>query len=106
MTNWFADKQETIDKTVNAIMGELDHLILFDIDEPITGNYWIDNTHNIFAFNDGNSKEDEWIELHYELYDSFSGDIIGDIAVLCTEDRSIESLRQRVTDIVKMYYEE
>lgn len=106
MTNWFADRQETIDKTVNTIMGELEHLTLFDDDTPAVGNYWIDSTHNVFAFAESNSKDDEWIELHYELYDSRSEDIIGDIDVLCTEDRSVESLRQCVTDIVKMYYGE
>lgn len=100
MYNWFVDKNEIKNKTTNAIMEELDSLI----NEPDkTANYWIDNTHNVFAFINDNGRDDKWIEIHYELYDC-NEDIIGDLLVLSTDNVDRDELLQEVVAIVDAYY--
>ena len=100
MYNWFEDKNEIRNKTTNAIMEELDSLI----NEPDkTANYWIDNTHNVFAFINDNGNDDKWIEIHYELYDC-NEDIIGDLLVLSTNNVYRDELLQEVVAIVDAYY--
>lgn len=101
MDNWFVDKNEIKNNTINAIMGELEYLI--ESTEYKTANYWIDNTHNVFAFINDNGDDDRWIEIHYELYD-FNEDIIGDLLVLSTEDVTMEDLLKEVRTIVNAYY--
>lgn len=101
MDNWFTDKYEIKDKLENAIMGELEFLTgntLMD-----SANYWIDNTHNVFAFINDNGDGDRWIEIHYELYDS-EEEIIGDLIVLNTDDVSKRDLLEQVRVIVNAYY--
>lgn len=101
MDNWFVDKNEIKRKTTNAIMGELEYLL----DESTineTANYWIDNTHNVFAFIHDNGDDDKWIEIHYELSDDKG--IIGDLLVLSTEDISREMLLEEVKSIVDVYF--
>ena len=50
MDNWFVDRDKIKKETTNAIMGELEYLLEDEADEDRTTNYWIDNTHNVFAF--------------------------------------------------------
>lgn len=102
MDNWFTDKNEIKRKTTNAIMGELEYL-LGELTEGDSANYWIDNTHNVFAFVNDNGGDDRWIEIHYELYDC-NEDIIGDLLVLSTDDVTREDLLEEVRVIVKTYY--
>lgn len=101
MINWYQDKQEIIQKTINAIYDEISCVI-----EPecySTANYWLDNCHNVFAERCYSNDECDYIEIHYELYDC-KEDLIGDIDVLLTEDLSRESLLKCITDIVNEYY--
>ena len=77
MDNWFMDRNEIKRKTINAIMDELEYL-LGELTEGDSANYWLDNTHNVFAFINDNGNGDRWIEIHYELYDC-NEDIIGDL---------------------------
>ena len=102
MDNWFVDKNEIKSRTINAIMGELEYL-LDESTESKTANYWIDNTHNVFAFINDNGNNDRWIEIHYELYDC-NEDIIGDLLVLSTENVTREDLMKEVKTIVDVYY--
>ena len=102
MDNWFVDKNEIKNKTINAIMGELEYL-LGELTEGDSANYWIDNTHNVFAFINDNGGGDRWIEIHYELYDC-NEDIIGDLLVVNTEDVTMEDLLKEVKVIVDTYY--
>lgn len=50
MDNWFTNKDETILKTVGSAMAELESIV----EDEKTVNYWIDDTHNIFAFVNNN----------------------------------------------------
>ena len=102
MDNWFVDKNKTKRETTNAIISELEHLLV-DITEDKSANYWIDNVHNVFAFVNDNGGGDRWIEIHYELYDC-NEDIIGDLLVLNTEDVTMEDLLKEVKVIVNTYY--
>lgn len=102
MDNWFVDRNEIKSKTINAIMGELAYL-LGEPTESDSANYWIDNTHNIFAFINDNGGGDRWIEIHYELYDC-NRDIIGDLLVIGTDDVDREELLEEVKGIVDAYY--
>ena len=102
MDNWFVDRNEIKSKTINAIMGELEYL-LGELTEGDSANYWLDSTHNVFAFVNDNGGDDKWIEIHYELYDC-NEDIIGDLLVLSTEDVTRENLLEEVRVIVKTYY--
>ena len=102
MDNWFVDKNEIKTETINAIMGELEYL-LGELTEGDSANYWIDNTHNVFAFVNDNGGGDRWIEIHYELYDC-NEDIVGDLLVLNTEDVTMEDLLKEVKVIVDAYY--
>ena len=101
MFNWFANKEEIKTKTINAIMGELDCLVDKEA-ENNSANYWIDQTHNVFAFINDNGDDDKWIEIHYELHDY--EDIIGDLLVLNTADVTMEDLIKEVTVVVNAYY--
>ena len=102
MDNWFVDKNKTKRETTNAIISELEYLLV-DITEDKSANYWIDNVHNVFAFVNDNGGGDRWIEIHYELYDC-NEDIIGDLLVLNTEDVTMEDLLKEVKVIVNTYY--
>lgn len=102
MYNWFVNKNEIKSKTINAIMGELEYL-LGELTEGDSANYWIDNTHNVFAFVNDNGNDDRWIEIHYELYDC-NEDIIGDLLVLSTDDVTGNALFRAVSTIVHHYY--
>ena len=99
MTNWFANKSEIKQKTINAIMSELSSLL----ESGTTSNYWLDKSHNIFAFVNDNGDDDRWIEIHYELYDE-SEEIIGDLEVLNTEEVTHEDLLKEITAIVNLYF--
>lgn len=101
MDNWFVNKNEMISKTVNAAIAELESIVK---DEK-TANYWIDSTHNIFAFVNDNGNDDKWIEIHFELYDK-NEDIIGDLIVSNTESVTYDDLHNEVISIVKSYYGE
>lgn len=100
MYNWFVDKYEIKNKTINAIMEEFDSLVN---EADKTANYWIDNTHNVFAFINDNGDDDKWIEIHYELYDC-NEEMIGDLFVLNTEYVDRDCLLQEVITIVDAYY--
>ena len=102
MNNWFVDRNEIRRKTINAIMGELEYL-LGELTEGDSANYWIDSTHNVFAFINDNGGGDRWIEIHYELYDS-NEDMIGDLLVIGTDDVTKEDLLGKVKVIVDAYY--
>ena len=102
MDNWFVDRNKIKSKTINAIMGELEYL-LGELTEGDSANYWIDNTHNVFAFVNDNGGGDRWIEIHYELYDC-NEDIIGDLLVIGTDDVDREELLGEVCSIVDAYY--
>lgn len=103
MDNWFVDRNEIRRKTINAIMGELEYLLEDEVDEDRTANYWIDNTHNVFAFINDNGSGDRWIEIHYELYDC-DENMIGDLLVIGTDDVDREELLGEVCSIVDTYY--
>ena len=103
MDNWFVDRNEIKRKTINAIMDELEYLLEDETDEDRTANYWIDSTHNVFAFVNDNGGGDRWIEIHYELYDC-NEDIIGDLLVIGTDDVNREELLEEVKGIVDVYY--
>ena len=100
MYNWFVDKVKIKSQTINAIMEEFDSLVNGN-DE--SANYWIDDTHNVFAFINDNGGDDRWIEIHYELYDS-NEDIIGDLFVLSTDDVDREELLEEIIVIIDDYY--
>lgn len=102
MYNWFVNKNEIKSKTINAIMGELEYL-LGELTEGDSANYWIDSTHNVFAFVNDNGDDDRWIEIHYELYD-YNDDIIGDLMELGTDDVTREALLDKVKFVVDAYY--
>ena len=102
MENWFVDRNEIKRKTINAIMGELEYL-LGELTEGNSANYWIDNTHNVFAFVNDNGGGDRWIEIHYELYDC-NEELIGDLLVIGTDDVDREELLGEVYSIVDTYY--
>ena len=102
MDNWFVDRDKTKRETINAIMGELEYL-LGELTEGDSANYWIDNTHNVFAFVNDNGGGDRWIEIHYELYDC-NEDIIGDLLAIDTDDVDREELLEEVKGIVDAYY--
>lgn len=101
MTNWLRNKQQTMQKTANAVYAELECLT----SEDTTANYWIDSTHNVFAFVNDNGDDDRWIEIHLELY-STNGDMIGDIMISDTDDIDKEELRKCIDNIVKEYFHE
>lgn len=101
MTNWFVNKEEIKNKTINAIMGELGYLT-DRRRKSQTANYWIDNVHNVFAFINDNGDDDRWIEIHFELYND--EDMVGDLLVLNTENVSKDELRKEITVIVDTYY--
>lgn len=100
MDNWFVNKNEIKNKLENSIMGELESLI-DDETENKTANYWLDQTHNVFAFINDNGNDDRWIEIHYELHDY--EDIIGDLLVLSTDDVDKRELLEQVKVIVDTY---
>lgn len=102
MNNWFVDKYEIKNRTINAIMGELEYLVEEGTEDK-TANYWIDNTHNVFAFINDNGDDDRWIEIHYELYDC-NEELIGDLFVLNTDYVDKDVLFQEVVGIVDAYY--
>ena len=104
MENWFVDKEQIKQKTVNAVMGELESLI--DDCMP-TANYWIDATHNVFAEVSYNIYGDKVkrIILKLELYDC-NDEIIGDLITWETEDFSKHELVEAVKFIVNFYYGE
>ena len=99
MMNWQIDKQEIVQKTVNAVYDELENLLNGDE----SANHWIDSTHNVFAIVNDNGNDDRWLEIHLELYD-VNDDMRGDILVLDTEDMSKNELRKAVRDIVTEYF--
>lgn len=104
MYNWFVNKDEMILKTVNSAMAELESIV----EDEKTVNYWMDSTHNIFAFvnNNGDKEDDDkWIEIHFELYDK-DKDIVGDLIVANTESVNHKELYDEVFAIVKSYYYE
>lgn len=101
MTNWHTDKNKIIQKMCNAIYAELECLL----NDYTTANYWIDNTHNVFAMVNDNGNGDRWIEVHFELYD-INENIIGDITVLDTDDINENELRKVIKDIVGEYFHE
>lgn len=101
MINWFVDKTDRIKRTVNAVFGELETLR----NNSVSANYWLDNTHNIFAIVNDNGDDDKWIEIHLELYDVYDN-MVGDITVIDTEDISSGELMKAIEDIVKEYYHE
>lgn len=105
MYNWFIDKQQIISKTINAVMGEFDGLINAC---DTSANYWLDPTHNIFAFLHDNGRDDKWIEIHYELYghdeQNDEVEIIGDLLVLESESTKRESVLREVSVIVESYF--
>ena len=100
MDNWFVNKNEYKEELENSIMGELEFLI--DETDNKTANFWIDDTHNIFAFINDNGDGDKWIEIHYELYDC-KNEIAGDLTVLSTDKSSKKELFAEVKTIVNMY---
>ena len=100
MDNWFMNKNEYKEKLENSIMGELEFLI--DETDNKTANFWLDDTHNIFAFINDNGDGDQWIEIHYELYDC-NNEIVGDLNVLSTDEISKRELLEEVKTIVNMY---
>ena len=100
MDNWFVNKNEYKEELENSIMGELEFLI--DETDNKTANFWIDDTHNIFAFINDNGDGDKWIEIHYELYDC-NNEIVGDLTVLSTDEISKKELFAEVQSIVNMY---
>ena len=102
MNNWFVDKYEIKNGTINAIMEELEYLVEEGTEDK-TANYWIDNTHNVFAFINDNGDDDRWIEIHYELYDC-NEELVGDLFVLNTDYVDRDGLLQEVIGIVDAYY--
>ena len=100
MDNWFVNKNEYKEKLENSIMGELEFLI--EETDNKTANFWIDDTHNIFAFINDNGDGDKWIEIHYELYNC-NNEIVGDLTVLSTDEISKKELFEEVQSIVNMY---
>ena len=102
MDNWFVNENEAKIKTINAIMNELEYLVE-EATEDKTANYWIDRTHNVFAFVNDNGNDDKWIEIHYELYDN-DGEMIGDLFVLDTNYVDRDEIFQEVVAIVDAYY--
>ena len=102
MYNWHESENEIKSRTTAAIMGELESLTN-ELTSYETANYWIDSTHNVFAFVNDNGDGDRWIEIHYELYDC-NENMIGDLLVLNTEDVTIEDLLIEVKVIVDAYY--
>lgn len=102
MYNWHDNENEIKSRTTTAIMGELESLTN-ELTKYETANYWIDSTHNVFAFVNDNGDGDRWIEIHYELYD-YDENMIGDLLVLNTEDVTIEDLLIEVKVIVDAYY--
>ena len=99
MTNWFVNMGDTVLSTVSSVIAELESIT----EDRKTVNYWLDDTHNIFAFVNDNGGDDSWIEIHYELYNK-EQEIIGDLLVLDTEDVNHKELYDVVLEIVNHYY--
>lgn len=105
MENWFIDKAETKRKTLNAIMDEMDYLLIGVSESACC---WIDPTHNVYAFINDNGDDDKWVEVRYELYEPGEGgecgEFVGDIETLSTDTTDYEELREVMKTIVNMYY--
>lgn len=101
MYNWFVNQREIKSKMINAIMGELESLTN-EAENITTANYWIDGTHNVFAFINDNGDGDRWIEIHYELYDC-NEELIGDLSVGGTDEVDKYELLEEVKAIVNLY---
>jgi hypothetical protein len=56
-----------MDKLINAIIAELEQIAK---GESETGNYWINDNYNVFAFHENNGDGDEWISVKLEQYDN------------------------------------
>jgi hypothetical protein len=96
------DKADVMRKMENAILGELETLLT---DKGVmSANYWIDNTHNVFA-TIAESSTDKWLDIRLELYDC-TEEWVGDLYIYDTDDMSIPSLERTVEAIVKDYYGE
>lgn len=103
MRNWMMDEATIMKHTENAIIGELKTL-LQDNNNVMTANYWIDNTHNVFAMITEGSDNEKGLDIRVELYDSRE-EQIGDLYIYGT-DMCKKSLEAVVKDIVKKYYAE
>lgn len=102
MQNWIMNKVDVMRKMENAILGELETLLIDD--GIMSANYWIDNTHNIFA-TIADSGDDKWLDIRLELYDC-TEEWVGDLYTYDTDDMSMASLERTVEAIVKDYYGE
>ena len=102
MQNWIMNKVDVMRKMENAILGELETLLTDD--GIMSANYWIDNTHNIFA-TIADSGDDKWLDIRLELYDC-TEEWVGDLYTYDTDDMSMASLERTVEAIVKDYYGE
>lgn len=103
MQNWIMDKKTVMEKMENAIIGELETLLMEE-NKTMSANYWIDNCHNVFA-TIAEVGNESWLDIRLELYDC-TEEWIGDLYIYDTNDRSKESLKRTVIEIVKDYYGE
>ena len=89
-----------MDKLINAIMAELEQVAN---GESQTGNYWINDNYNVFAFHEDNGDGDEWISIKLEQYDDNEDCINCELHSADTDDMSLAGLESAVLVIVSWY---
>lgn len=89
-----------MDKLINTIMAELEPIAN---GESETGNYWINDNYNVFAFHEDNGDGDEWISIKLEQYDDNEECINCELYFADTDDMSITGLESAVLTITSWY---
>ena len=89
-----------MDKLINAIIAELEPIAN---GESETGNYWINDNYNVFAFHENNGDGDEWISVKLEQYDDNEDCINCELYFADTDDMSIEGLKTVVKEVTRWY---
>ena len=89
-----------MDKLINAIMAELEQIAN---GESETGNYWINEHYNVFAFHEDNGDGDEWISVKLEQYNDNEDCINCELCFSDTDDMSVAGLETAIKVFVEWY---
>ena len=71
--------------------------------ESETGNYWINDNYNVFAFHEDNGDGDEWISIKLEQYGDYEDCINCELYFADTDDMSLAGLESAIRAIVEWY---
>lgn len=109
MYNWFIEnKKDYITKLNNEVYEELSYLLPNVGENETTANHWLDERHNVFAYIENNSEdeetgcEDKWIVVAMELYD-VDDNCVGEIVHYETEECNEDELRKVIYLIINQY---